>query len=211
MAENFEDRLARESKFTFDRTKGRFVHKATGKAVLQADVKSSMFRMLKGLRVDTQNMTRSFVEGNLTMVEWTKRMREMIKDAHGAFGAIAGGGVNAMGQRQWDVVSRETLRQLKFFENMVRQVLSGRQPLNGALRMRAGMYAQAAYVTYENSRRDFVQNEFEFKEEKRILAAVEHCPDCVDFAARGWRPIGTLPRIGDSVCIVNCHCHFEYR
>jgi hypothetical protein len=59
------------------------------------------------------------------------------------------------------------------------------------------------------------------EEELRVLGEADHCsteddPDgdregCLELAALGWQPIGTLPKIGESVCIVNCHCRFAYR
>jgi hypothetical protein len=49
------------------------------------------------------------------------------------------------------------------------------------------------------------------QQERRFLHAAEHCPDCVDVAGRGWVPIGTLPRIGDSQCRTRCRCTFSYR
>lgn len=39
---------------------------------------------------------------------------------------------------------------------------------------------------------------------------VHNCEDCITYAADGWRPIGTLPPIGDSVCGQYCKCTFEY-
>ncbi len=211
MAENFEDRLGRESGFLFDRSRGRFVVRSSGRVVPQPRMKAELLKMLRGPNESVRSLTQRFVEGNLPMVNWARTMRQQIKELHGAFGSMAFGGVNAMGQAQWDLVSGQVLRQLEFFERMVGQVLDGRQALNGALVRRAAMYTQAAYVTYENSRRAFLTEEFNFTLERRVLAAVEHCVDCVEFASRGFVPIGSLPGISDSVCLTNCKCHFEYR
>ncbi len=37
------------------------------------------------------------------------------------------------------------------------------------------------------------------------------CPTCSEAVAKGWQPIGSLPRISESECRVACHCYFRYR
>jgi hypothetical protein len=49
-------------------------------------------------------------------------------------------------------------------------------------------------------------------EERRILHAQESCPDCIEYAAEGWTPQGTLPLPGEqSECGKYCRCTMEQR
>lgn len=76
---------------------------------------------------------------------------------------------------------------------------------------RAQMYAESIRPLYEESYRQMILNRYgEDAEERRVLGAGESCEDCITYAADGWRPIGTLPPIGDSVCGQYCKCTFEY-
>ena len=70
--------------------------------------------------------------------------------------------------------------------------------------------AAGARSEYEEARRDERQ-EGGMLEERRVLGPVEHCKECILFAEWGWRAVGTLPRIGNSLCGDHCACHFVYR
>ena len=51
-------------------------------------------------------------------------------------------------------------------------------------------------------------------EERRVhgrKTAHVWCETCTEETAKGWQPIGTLKDIGDSECMGNCDCYFEYR
>ena len=73
------------------------------------------------------------------------------------------------------------------------------------------MYGQAPRGTFEEMRRRYERTSNGMTLERRILGAADHCDDCLEAAALGWQPIGTLPAIGDSRCMTNCHCEFDYR
>lgn len=93
---------------------------------------------------------------------------------------------------------------------------AGRQrTITGQIVARAKLYAQAARGTYE-AVRGRAAAMVGYNEERRVLAAAEHCarsggtPGCPELAGR-WAPIGTLPRIGAATCRSHCRCRFEYR
>jgi hypothetical protein len=48
-------------------------------------------------------------------------------------------------------------------------------------------------------------------EEENQLHPAEHCQSCLDEAARGWVPIGTLIPIGQRDCLGRCRCTISYR
>ena len=75
---------------------------------------------------------------------------------------------------------------------------------------RAKKYISKANEMREEGRRRHMQNVL-YIWETRKLAVAEHCPSCLRYAARGWVPIGTLPRITeDCECQSNDKCYFKY-
>ncbi len=52
-----------------------------------------------------------------------------------------------------------------------------------------------------------------YTEEMRVHGKLKDdmCPTCKAAVDAGWQPIGTLPKIGQSECISECHCFFRWR
>lgn len=97
---------------------------------------------------------------------------------------------------------------------------------------RASLYADAGFSTFENGRRalaaelidsgDYlnaiglfgqspnISGDLKVEEIRRLETGIHHCPECPEIAGI-WSDVGTLPDIGETVCMVNCHCWFDYR
>jgi hypothetical protein len=46
---------------------------------------------------------------------------------------------------------------------------------------------------------------------RKLDGQAQHCQDCLDYAARGIVPIGTLPLPGQRcACRARCRCSIEY-
>ena len=81
----------------------------------------------------------------------------------------------------------------------------------GALGADAVGFANGARIVYENEYRE-AKAEAGFDEVCRILAgAVNHCPQCLEIAARGWRPNDGSDPIGGDYCQDFCYCVEIYR
>ena len=111
----------------------------------------------------------------------------------------------------------------------VRALARGWQPIgdNGILLVRSDLYASAARGTYEDTGTYVNQVYGGRTQERRALGDAEHChtvrtraeavmaqpglEGCVELAAKGWQPIGSLPKIGQSPCRSNCKCTKIYR
>jgi hypothetical protein len=52
-----------------------------------------------------------------------------------------------------------------------------------------------------------------YTEERRIHGVLKNdmCNVCDESVAKGWSPVGSLPRIGESPCGNQCHCYLKYR
>lgn len=101
-------------------------------------------------------------------------------------------------------------RQIAFFDNLLAQVLSGQQAMDGTLLRRLMMYAGGGWAAMGEVARQLAYADG-FREERNILGIAEHCGGCVGETARGWVPIGTLIPVGERDCLSNCLCTMEFR
>jgi hypothetical protein len=196
--------------FSFDPISRRYRNKATGRFVSQQSVRTALDFVVDGARGQIDELSMRLVRGQISLADWQLQMARQIKTLHLASASAARGGWAQMSQGDYGFTGSVIRREYGFLNNFANEVASGEQRLNGNLLRRARMYGEAARSTHDDMRRR-MNRDAGLIEERRVLGQADHCPDCVDFAAEGWQPIGTLPRIGDSLCKTHCHCHFEFR
>lgn len=150
--------------------------------------------------------------GAITLPEWEASMRDFIRQEYITAMELAKGGREFITQSDWGWMGSELKKQYQFLNNFAKDIAANPEAwMNGRLDARMNLYKESAYSVLENAMRREAERQG-FDEERRILGATDkHCPDCLEAAAQGWQSIGTLPAIGDSVCITNCKCEFEYR
>lgn len=198
------------SEFGWNETAGRYVDLSTGRFVRFSDVRDALDVVMDASAIRMNNITQQLVDGNVSLAEWQSGMMEQIKIAHTAAGASARGGWAQMSQADWGATGRMIRSQYEKLQGFAEQIADGTQLLNGHALMRADLYADAPRGTFEEMRRRYERLSNGMQFERRILGEADHCDDCLDAADEGWQPIGTLPAIGDSVCLTRCHCTFEY-
>lgn len=147
--------------------------------------------------------------GVIPPIEWVRRFTEVLWPLHVAAG-MAGAGREQFAAAEWTVVDAAIARQAGYLERFARLVLGGSVPPGAGFLARGALYMASAWSTSENVRRAGAMLAGR-TEERRFLGLSEHCKDCVDEAEKGWQPIGTLRRIGDSACHVHCKCTFGFR
>lgn len=127
-------------------------------------------------------------------------------------GVLALSGPDAMDERAWEALRRQNQAQIAYLDGFAGDVMSGRQPRDGTLGARAGMYGQSVKVVAQAVEREKMITAG-LTEERRIHVGdpTDMCPECRSEQAKGWQPIGTLKAIGACLCKTGCHCHFEYR
>lgn len=96
--------------------------------------------------------------------------------------------------------------------NLVRDIETGRASLPQALNRVQGYVLEARQQFFKAEREALMAAGHRF-EERRVLAASEHCNGCVTYARMGWQPMGTLPLPGDgdTECGRRCRCSLERR
>lgn len=197
-------------RYEFDPRAHRYRDLRTGRFVdWNRTVRPAVERASDALAREIRELGRRAGAGEITRLEFVDAMKDRLKIAHLLAYAAAKGGWAQMTPADFGRVGRELRRQYNYLRNFAADLAQGKLT-EGQAAYRASLYARAAYATYENARRRAMQDAG-FTEERRRRTAKESCPDCIEYARRGWQPIGTLPPIGQSQCIVNCRCYFEYR
>jgi hypothetical protein len=195
--------------FTWDARSRRY-RSVTGRFVSSAAVRAELDKSIDAAGRAMREASDALREGRMSLAAWELRMAEEIRNSHLASTALAKGGWSRMTPSDYGRAGREIRRQYEYLRNFAAQIASGKQKLDGTLGRRAELYLHAARGQYEETRR---RDEAErgMDEEARIRHARDSCPTCVDEARKGWQPIGTLRRIGDSECRSRCRCTFDYR
>lgn len=194
--------------YRYNPAAGRYIG-ANGRFVSGDSVRGALDSTLKASQAEIDRLSRALVNKEITVAQWQSGMATQIKNAHLSAGAVNRGGWAQMTQGDFGKVGSNLKEQYKYLQNFADEIASGKQKLNGNLLRRARMYGEAARGTGQDiARRVAAGNGY--TEEIRILGKSDHCPDCLEYAGQ-WAPIGTLPKIGDSVCLTSCHCHFEFR
>lgn len=148
---------------------------------------------------------------------WERSMLEQVKTTGLAASLVAHGGPDKMSEEDKKRTAAEILLLLLLLRRFASEIQTKRFPINGRLLARSDLYFAAARGTFEEARRYGMGAYFGAVEEKRVLGIAEHCHSdedlegCIELADLGWRPIGTLPRLGQTPCRSNCYCRFDYR
>jgi len=203
--------LAASTVYTWNATLGVYVLVATQDVVSFSVVRDIAEQVAQQSLSEMALLSKQLQAGEITLAEWQIGIAQRIKTLQINAMVAARGGWAQMSQADWGYAGSQIKKQYQYLRNFAEQIANGTQKLDGTFLYRTGMYEDAARGSYEDMRRRIEQLYNGMEEESRDLGYADHCDDCLEINARGWQPIGTLPRIGESVCRTNCHCHFRFR
>lgn len=209
--------MATKPEYRWNEPSGRYINRA-GQYVKRSVVMLALNQRVNASGQSVIEITKQLQAGELSVAEWRQAMAREIKIMHTSAAALARGGWDQMSQSDWGYVGSEVRKQLEFLNGFVNDIQAGKYgfPPNGRAIARARMYASAGRGMYQQMRRRMARNKGA-AEERRVLGAAEHCSTvgdlegCIELSSKGWQPMDTLPRIGQSPCRTHCQCHFEWR
>lgn len=208
------DRTVRTSSLTpayqWDERSQRYVNAVSKKFVSRDTVRQALDIALDRSRNEVTRLSRALVNGQINLATWQTSIASEIKSMHLASASLAKGGWAQMTQSDFGRTGQIVRQEYGHLARFAQDIKEGRQLLDGSLLRRANMYALSPTGTYEEVARRNMLSSGKL-EEKRVLGGADHCADCVRLADGEWHPIGSLPRIGQSVCMTNCRCRFVYR
>lgn len=179
-----------------------------GRFISGHEVKTGLVRFIRSEQEALKLLSGQVASGALTIREWQLKVAQKVKDIQIAVQAIARGGIAQLTQSDLGKIGARLKFQYARLREFALSIERRAMTTNGILN-RADLYALSSAGTYENIRREEALKVF--TEERRVLAAAEHCIDCLEEAEKEWQPAGTLRPIGDSQCLMRCLCQFEYR
>lgn len=84
------------------------------------------------------------------------------------------------------------------------------QLIGGTIPSRAELYAESSYATYENNVRAR-EEDFGATGARRVSENDSHsCDECPELAGEEFQPLDEIKDIGDTPCMSNCRCYFEF-
>jgi hypothetical protein len=205
MAERTLQRV--RSRFTYDAASMRY-RDPSGRFVPADRVRRALLDVVRGSKRTINALARELAGGKISVGDWQAAMETAVKDLNLAATMAAKGGPGTMTPRDFGLAGARIRFHYERIDVFARLVEDGRLSA-GQITARAQLYANAGAGVYENARREAARGVM--TEERRVLGNAEHCPVCVEEAAKGWQAIGTLKRLGDSPCRANCKCRFRFR
>jgi hypothetical protein len=198
-----------DAAWSYDRRIGRY-RDDRGRFLSKESVGKLVDSRIDQLEANLRRYTRMLADGNLTLDQWQGSVREAIKNAHIQAALIGYGGKDEMGPAEYGRIGQRLRAEYTYLQGFARDLLDGRISNPMAL-ARVGLYAQSVRGSYWQGT-ELRQQQQGFSLMKRKLdGQAQHCQDCLDYAARGIVPIGTLPLPGQRcACRARCRCSIEY-
>ncbi len=170
---------------------------------------SLLDKAIEDVRARLADFAKQYQAGDIGLDEWRAATTGELKTLH-IMAALAGSGGDDLDASQRQTVGAQLGGQFGYLNRLTTQLATGEQAPDARFLARVGMYADAARTTFAGAERGQAQADGALWE-RRVLGETEHCPECLEYAARGWQPVGSLPLPGeDSSCMVNCACEMEY-
>ncbi len=200
--------LGDDSTYRWNEIAGRYINQS-GNFVSFADVRSYLDEVLDRHERKIMSLSSALREGSINVQQWQAGMKDALKDLHLVSGALARGGWAQMSQADYGRVGNQLRFQYERLAKFAQQIERG-LPFDGRFIRRTRLYAQSGRVSYTAALRQEMALRG-YTEEQSVLAAADHCSECVAEADKGWVKIGTLINIGERICKSNCRCHLEFR
>ena len=202
--------LRLDADWSYDVISGRYRAK-NGRFLSAKAVEALVDGRIGKLDAMLRRYTRMLIDGAITIDQWQGSVREALKSAHIQAAIIGHGGRDGMGSAEYGRVGQKLRQEYAYLQNFANDILAGR--VSAAMGVaRIGLYAESVRASYWEGT-NMRQEKQGYSLMRRILdAQAQHCQDCLDYAARGLVPIGSLPLPGQRcACRARCKCRVEYK
>lgn len=157
-------------------------------------------------------LTQKLFDGKLANNEWELAVTQTLRKLHTLAAVAANKGKATLSPLALEKLNSILAKQFGYLYEFARELNADAVNSEPQALTRSRMYAAAAHGTYESIART-LREAGGYKFERRVLSKNPgaRCKECVDQAALGWQPIGTLKEIGDTQCKSRCRCRLHYR
>ena len=199
-----------DAAWSYDRNTGRYRNEK-GKFLSQKAVEALVDGRINKLDTMLKRFTNMLADGSITIDQWQGSVREALKAAHIQAAIVGHGGRDGMGTAEYGRVGQRLRQEYAYLQGFARDLLEQRVSRPMAI-ARIGLYASSVRASYWEG--NSIRKEQEgYSLMRRILdPQAQHCQDCLDYAARGLVPIGSVPLPGQRcACRARCRCKVEYK
>jgi len=198
-----------QSSWNYDPISGRY-RGNNGRFLSQSAIESLVDGRINKLGALLRRLTNMLSSGDITLDQWQRSVREALKLAHTQAAIIGNGGRDTMQASDWGRIGQRLRAEYRYLESFARDLLAGSISTPMAL-ARIGMYAMSVRGSYWEGTA-IRQERQGYSLMRRILdSQAKHCQDCLNYAARGVVPMGSLPMPGQRcACRSNCKCRVKY-
>jgi hypothetical protein len=206
-----QDAVLRQPDWTFDSTIGRYRDRSTGRFLSKREALALTERGILAAGRELQQITDLMLSGGIPLGDWQRRFAQLLKELHLGQYILGRGGAANVYPADFLAVARVLKEEYRYLDTFAREISLGKLS-EAQLRARARLYLNKTTSSYWLGNATAQERASHPREMRRLLAPVEHCPDCLVYASAGWVPVGTLPMPGvNCQCGANCRCSVEYR
>lgn len=198
--------LATEQGWQWDDEIGRYVD--GDRPVTESEVMDVVESELDAGEAAIQAITDALIAGESDVNEWERQLAELIAAAAALFFLFGLGSADKLTDEHTDFVRDRLNTQYQYLRQFSELVAAG--SLSAAMiGARAELYIHDAESNHGYAQ-DFAHDADEFPFYSNVLGSVRPCEQCPRETAKGIVPRGSLPAIGNRLCLSRCHCHFAY-
>lgn len=205
------DAVYRQPSWSYDTTLARYRNNTTGRFLSERDALQLTQRTISTAQDDLDQLVTQLDQGVIDLATWQRQFAGMLKEVHLAQYILGRGGLRHTAPADFLEVGRTLKAEYRYLEGFGRDLAAGRLSLAQA-RARARLYLAKTRLSFWSGQRQAQRQGPMPTEMRRILAPVEHCPECLAYARAGWMPLNALPLpTVDCSCRSNCRCTVQYR
>lgn len=205
------DAVYRQPDWTYDTSLGRYRNSVTGRFLSESNALQLTRRTVATSLQRLNGLVDQLSQGLIRLDQWQRDFAVLLKQTHLAQYILGRGGIRNTYPADFLVVARLLKTEYRYLDAFARDLAAGRLS-QAQFKARASLYINKTTSSYWVGKNQAQQAGPRPVEMRRILAPVEHCSECVQYAAASWVPIGTLPMPTESCsCRANCKCVVEYR
>jgi hypothetical protein len=201
--------LRLDAQWSFDKAANRY-RDERGRFLSAKSVQALVDGRIGKLDTTLRRYTRMLVDGSITLDQWQGSMREAIKAAHIQATIIGNGGRESMGSAEYGRIGQRLRQEYAYLQQFASDLLEQRVSAPMAL-ARASLYANSVRGSFWEGQ-SIRQEKQGYGLMQRVLdPGAQHCQDCLDYAARGIVPIGSVPLPGQRcACRARCRCFVRF-
>jgi hypothetical protein len=153
-------------------------------------------------------VTAELTRGAITLPTWTARMGAVFANVPvRAARTVWGGDVPPAA---WNLAVEQAAAVRAHVAEFARRLADHEEDWGAVTAARADLYAQVGFSDLHEHER-LAARSAGFAAERRVCSDdCRSCAECIRHAAASWRPIGTLPVVGDCGCASRCRCQFRF-